>query len=54
VALMIQASDCGFFRCCIENAGKCWLAETGKHPVNENDEAMPHATLQARQKRNAR
>src|SRR5262249_32584229 len=47
---MIQASDCGIFRRCIENAGKCGLAETGKHPVNENDEAMPHATLRVRQK----
>jgi hypothetical protein len=48
VALMIQASDCGIFRSRIENAGKCGLAKTGKHPVNENDEAMPHAALQAR------
>jgi hypothetical protein len=51
---MIHASDCGIFRSCIKNAGKCRLAETGKHPVNENDEAMPHAALRARQKRNAR
>jgi hypothetical protein len=51
VALMIQASDCGIFRSCIENAGKCGLAETGKHPVNENDEAMPHAILRARKKK---
>jgi hypothetical protein len=47
---MIQASNCGIFRCCFENAGKCGLAETGKHPVNENDEAMPHAALQVRQR----
>jgi hypothetical protein len=51
---MIQASDCGIFRSCIENAGKCGLAETGKHPVNENDAAVPHAALPTRQKRNAR
>jgi hypothetical protein len=54
VALMIQASNCGIFRCCVENAGKCGLAETGKHPVNENDEAMLHAALQGAAKRNAR
>src|ERR1700752_875766 len=47
---MIQASNCGIFRCGFENAGKCGLSETGKHPVNENDEAIPHATFQVRQK----
>jgi hypothetical protein len=38
VALMIQARDRGAFRKRIGNAGKCALDETGKYPVNENDE----------------
>ena len=38
MAPMLQASDRDDFGARIENAGKCALEETGKHPVNGNDE----------------
>jgi hypothetical protein len=50
---MIQASDRGFFGTRIGNAGKCRLDETGKYPINENDEEMPHAALWGATKKNA-
>jgi hypothetical protein len=54
VARALQASDRCFSGTRIGNTGKCALDETGKYPVNENDEETTHAAKRARQKKNAR